>query len=81
MLLLSILLVSKISNNVLNTFLIKGKPTFSNVPSSLPKNLPDCMLLDSSVFDNFILPDDNYLRKFYKVLKLVYQSIIIYEED
>ena len=31
------------------------KPVFSNGPRSLPKNHPECTILDSCVFDNFIL--------------------------
>ena len=33
--------------NELKTFLIKGKPIFSNGPKSLPRNPPDCTILDS----------------------------------
>ena len=36
----------------LNTFM---KPVFSNGPRNLPKNHPECTILDSCVFDNFIL--------------------------
>ena len=36
----------------LSTFLIKGKPVFSNGPISLPKNPLNCTILDSWVLDN-----------------------------
>ena len=45
--------------NGLRTFFIKDNPVFSNGPKSLPKNLPDCPILDNWVFDSFIL-EDNY---------------------
>ena len=38
-------------------FFNKGKPVFSNGPRSLPNNPRDCTILDSWVFDNFILAD------------------------
>ena len=31
--------------NGFNTPFIKGNPTFSNGPKSLPKNPPDCLIL------------------------------------
>ena len=33
--------------NVLKTFLIKSKPVFSNGARSLPRNLPNCIILDN----------------------------------
>ena len=33
--------------NSLDAFFIKGKPAFSNGPRSLPKNSPDCPILNS----------------------------------
>ena len=38
-----------------STFFIKGKPDFSNGLRILPRNHPDCTVLDSLAFDNFIL--------------------------
>ena len=32
--------------NGLITFFINGKPVFSNGPSNLPRNPPDCIILD-----------------------------------
>ena len=31
---------------------VNGSPTFSNTSRSLPRNLNDCIILDSCVFDN-----------------------------
>ena len=41
--------------NGLSTFFIKGKPAFSTGPRSLTRNPADCTILDSWVFNNFIL--------------------------
>ena len=43
--------------NSLITFVIKGNLVFSNGPSNLPRNPPDCMILDNSVFCNLISSD------------------------
>ena len=45
-------------SNSLSTFFLKGKPVFNNDPRNLPKNLPDCLILDNLVFDSFILADE-----------------------
>ena len=37
---------------------IKGKPVLSKDPVSLPRNLPNCKILDSWFFDNFMLADE-----------------------
>ena len=42
----------------LSTFLINDNPVFSNGPKILPKNPPDCLILCSWVFDNFILAEE-----------------------
>ena len=39
-----------------STFFVNDKPTFS--PRSLPRNFPDYISLDRSVFEHFILADD-----------------------
>ena len=44
--------------NGLITFYISGGPVFSNGPSSLPRNPPDCIIVDIWVFDNLISVDD-----------------------
>ena len=43
--------------NGLITFFINGNPVFSNGPSNLPRNPPDCIILDNWVFDNLISVD------------------------
>ena len=40
------------------TFFIKGNPVFSNGPSKLPRNSPDCIILDNWVFENLISTDE-----------------------
>ena len=53
--------------NDLITFFINGNPVFSNGPSNLPKNPPDCIILDNWVFDNLISADEWFakaLRRF-----------------
>ena len=39
------------------TFFVNGNPVFSNGPSNLPRNPPDCIILDNCVFDNLISVD------------------------
>ena len=48
--------------NGLSTFFIRGKPVFSNGPRSLLKNPPNCFILDSWVFNNFILADEQFAK-------------------
>ena len=48
--------------NGLSTFPIKGNPVFSNGPTSLPKNHPDCPILSNLVFDNFILAEELFAK-------------------
>ena len=43
--------------NGLITFFINGSHVFSNGPSNVPRNPPDCIILDNWVFDNFISAD------------------------
>ena len=53
--------------NGFSTFFAKGKPVFSNAPRILPKNCPDCPILDNWFFDNYILadkPSEKALRGF-----------------
>ena len=38
-------------------FFINGQPVFSNGPNNLPKNTPDCIILDNYVSDNLISVD------------------------
>ena len=43
--------------NSLTVFFIMGNPVFINGPRSLQKDPPDCIILDISIFDQFILVD------------------------
>ena len=44
--------------NGLITFVINGNHVFSNGPSNLLKNPPDCIIFDYWVFDNLISADE-----------------------
>ena len=44
--------------NLLRAFFINGNPTFINWPRTLLGNPVDCTILDSRVFDNFVLADE-----------------------
>ena len=53
--------------NGLITIFINGKPLFSNGQRSLPRNPPDCAILDNWVVDSLILAHELYvnsLRRF-----------------
>ena len=50
--------------NGLNKRSFKGKPVFSNGPGNLLRNPPNCNILDSWVFENFILADEPFARAF-----------------
>ena len=78
--------------NGLITFFIKGNPVFSNGPSNLPRNPPDCIIFDNWAFDNLILADkwfEKALRRFETCLlvnnnlweKLVSLSPIILDDN
>ena len=49
--------IKKLLANGLITFFINGNPVFSNGAGSLPRNPPDCIILDKWVFDNLISVD------------------------
>ena len=51
-----------ILGNDLSTFRIKSNPVFSNGPRSLTLNPPKCTILDSWVFENFILADEPFAK-------------------
>ena len=63
--------IKTILANGLITFSINGSPAFNNGPRSLPRNHPNCTILDHWVFDNLIWVDD-LLAKSYEYLQLVY---------
>ena len=48
--------------NCLSTFFTKGNPIFSNDFKRLRKNPPDCHILYTRVFDNFILAEDPFAK-------------------
>ena len=48
--------------NGLSAFLIKSNSVFSNGPRSLPKNPPDCPILDNWVFDSFIFANELFAK-------------------
>ena len=43
--------IKTLSANGLIIFFIKNNPVFSNGPRGLPRNPPDCTILDNWVFD------------------------------
>ena len=59
--------------NNLSTFRIKSNPVFSNGPRSLTLNPPKCTILDSWVFENFILADE----PFAKVLPILETCVLV----
>ena len=78
--------------NGLITFFISGNSVISNGPSNLPRNPPDCIILDNLVFDNLISADKQFakaLRRFATYLlvnnnlwrKLVSLSPIIFDDN
>ena len=44
--------------NGLITFFINGSLVFNNRPRSLPRNHPDCIILDNWVFDSLTSVDE-----------------------
>ena len=68
-LLLLIIMVSTYLANDWSTFFINGKPTFCNGPGSLPRNPPDCIILDSCIFENFMLVDDLFSKALERLTK------------
>ena len=45
-----------------SAFVIKEKSVLSNGPRSLPQNCPNCTILGSWVFNNFILADEFFAK-------------------
>ena len=50
--------VNTLLANDLSTFFVKGKPVYSNGP----KNPPDCRILCSWPFDNFVLAEELFTQ-------------------
>ena len=48
--------------NDLSTFFINGDSIFNNGPRSLTRNSPNCTILDSCVFHDFILVDKLFAK-------------------
>ena len=46
----------------MSTFFIKDTPVLSKGPKILPKNPPDCPILNNRVFNNFILADELFAK-------------------
>ena len=63
--------------NGLVTFFINGSPVFSNGPRSLPRNLPDCIILDNWVFDNLKSVDELFAKalQIFAICQLVNNSL------
>ena len=60
--------------NVLITFFINNNPVYNNGPRSLPRNPPDCIILDNWVSDS-IISVDNLLAKALKTPFLLENQI------
>ena len=84
--------INTILANGLIIFDIKGNPVFSNGRNNLPKNPPDCIILDNWVFDNLILADEVFAETFWRFKtcllvnnnlwgKLVSLSPIIFDDN
>ena len=52
--------------NGLITFFTNGNPVFSNGPSNLLRNPPDCIILDNWVFDNLISADELFAKDLWR---------------
>ena len=50
--------IKRLSANGLIKYFINGNPVFSNGPRNLPRNPPDCIVLDICVFENLVSVDD-----------------------
>ena len=59
--------------NGLRTFTIKGKPFPSNGPKSLPRNCPNCTILNNWAFENCVLAD----KSFAKALKILETCLLV----
>ena len=68
---------------LLNSVAITGSPNIAlvdDLPPKIGQNPPNCIILDSWTFDNFILADKLF-GKALETSKLVYQLTIIYVEN
>ena len=46
----------------LSKFFINGNPVFSNGPRNLARDPPNCTILGSLVFENFMLTDELFVK-------------------
>ena len=67
--------------NDLSTFLIKGQPTAINGPRSLPRNPPNCTILEAWSLDNFLLADEWFQMLYRAFLQNIACQLIIYVEN
>ena len=65
--------------NGLITFFINVSPVFNNGSRSLPRNLPDCTILDNWVFDSLILADKLFSKALQRFSTCL--LILIYVEN
>ena len=52
--------------NSLITFFIKGNPVFNNGQWSLPRNPPNCIVLDNWVFDRLVLTGELFAKALWR---------------
>ena len=54
--------IKTLLGNGLITFFINSSPVFNNEPRSLPRNPPDCIILDKWIFNNLISIDELFAK-------------------
>ena len=54
--------IKKFLGKGLIIFFIKGNPVFNNEPRRLPRNPPDCIILDNRVFKNLMSADELFAK-------------------
>ena len=72
--------IRTLSANCLITFFLSGNPVFNNGPRRVPRNPPDCIILDNWVFNNLISIDEllaKALRRFASCLLVNSKSIFV----
>ena len=62
--------IKTLAVNGLSAFPIEGIPVFSNGPKGLSKNPPDFPILCNWVFDDFVLADQPFSKRFLKLRNL-----------
>ena len=51
----------------MNAFFISGNPAFINGPRSLPSDLPDCIILDTCIFDTVIFANESFAKALQRI--------------